>query len=127
VKLPVFYAEELLVPWAAVRLGRPVKWIEDRTEHFIASNHERGQLHRVRVAFDDDGTILAVDDEFFHDSGAYCPYGIIVPVVSAARLPGAYRIAAYRSTMRAVYTNTAPVSPYRGAGMPQAIFVIERC
>jgi carbon-monoxide dehydrogenase large subunit len=127
VKLPVFYPEEVLIPMAARRLGRPVKWVEDRREHFLASNHERGQLHRVRVGVNDDGTIAALADEFIHDSGSFCPYGIIVAIVTASRLPGPYKIPAYSSELHVVYTNTAPVSPYRGAGIPQAAFVMERC
>ena len=67
VKVMQFYPEEVLVPWAAHRLGVPVKWIEDRREHFIGSNHERGQVHRVRVGCDDDGRILGLRDAFVHD------------------------------------------------------------
>ena len=126
VKLPVFYPEEILVPWAARRLGRPVKFIEERSEHFVASNHERAQWHEVRVGFDTDGRILALADEFIHDAGAYCPYGIIIPIVTASRLPGPYRLPNYGSEMHVVYTNTVPVTPYRGAGMPQGAFVMER-
>lgn len=126
VKLPVFYPEEILVPWAARRLGVPVKFIEGRVEHFVASNHERAQWHEVRVGFDDEGRILALHDEFIHDAGAYCPYGIIIPIVTASRLPGPYKLPNYRSEMHVVYTNTVPVTPYRGAGMPQGAFVMER-
>ena len=126
VKLPVFYPEEILVPWAARRLGAPVKFIEERSEHFVASNHERAQWHEVRVGFDDDGRILGLHDEFIHDAGAYCPYGIIIPIVTASRLPGPYRLPNYASEMHVVYTNTVPVTPYRGAGMPQGGFVMER-
>jgi len=126
VKLPVFYPEEILVPWAARRLGVPVKFIEDRVEHFVASNHERAQWHEVRVGFDDDGLILGLHDEFIHDAGAYCPYGIIIPIVTASRLPGPYKLPNYGSEMHVVYTNTVPVTPYRGAGMPQGGFVMER-
>ena len=126
VKLPVFYPEEILVPWAARRLGAPVKFIEDRLEHFVASNHERAQWHEIRVGFDEEGRILALHDEFIHDAGAYCPYGIIIPIVTASRLPGPYKLPAYSSEMHVVYTNTVPVTPYRGAGMPQGAFVMER-
>ncbi len=126
VKLPVFYPEEILVPWAARRLGAPVKFIEGRLEHFVASNHERAQWHEVRVGFDTDGRILGLHDEFIHDAGAYCPYGIIIPIVTASRLPGPYKLPNYGSEMHVVYTNTVPVTPYRGAGMPQGGFVMER-
>ena len=126
VKLPVFYPEEILVPWAARRLGVPVKFVEGRSEHFVASNHERAQWHEVRVGYDEEGRILALADEFIHDAGAYCPYGIIIPIVTASRLPGPYRLPNYGSEMHVVYTNTVPVTPYRGAGMPQGAFVMER-
>jgi carbon-monoxide dehydrogenase large subunit len=126
VKVMQFYPEEVLVPWAARRLGRPVKWTEDRREHFIGSNHERGQIHVVRVGCDADGRILGLETRFVHDAGAYCPYGLIVPVITAAQLPGPYRLGSYRYEFKAIFTNTVPVSPYRGAGRPQGAFVMER-
>jgi len=126
VKVMQFYPEEVLVPWAARQLDRPVKWTEDRREHFIGSNHERGQIHVVRVGCDADGRILALETRFVHDAGAYCPYGLIVPVITAAQLPGPYKLSSYRYEFRAVFTNTVSVSPYRGAGRPQGAFVIER-
>ena len=104
----------------------PVKWTEDRREHFIGSNHERGQIHLVRVGCDGDGRILGLETRFVHDAGAYCPYGLIVPVITAAQLPGPYKLGSYRYEFRALFTNTVPVSPYRGAGRPQGAFVIER-
>ncbi|HEY7074468.1 MAG TPA: aerobic carbon-monoxide dehydrogenase large subunit [Solirubrobacteraceae bacterium] len=125
-KVMQFYPEEVLVPWAARRLGLPVKWTEDRREHFIGSNHERGQVHDVTVGCDDEGRILAFETRFRHDSGAYCPYGLIVPVISASQLPGPYRLENYRYAFEAVYTNTVPTSPYRGAGRPHSVFVMER-
>ncbi len=125
-KIALFYPEEVLIPWAAMQLGRPVKWTEDRREHFLAAHQERGQLHQAEVAVDADGRILAVSDRFIHDSGAYAPYGMVVPVITATQLPGPYRIPHYRSDFTVVYTNTPCVSPYRGAGRPQACFVMER-
>ena len=125
-KIMLFYPDELLVPFAAMRLGRPVKWTEDRTEHFTAVNHERGQVHEVRVGFDDAGRLLALDVDFVHDAGAYTPYGIVLPIVTAAQITGPYRVPAYRVRFRDVYTNATPTSPYRGAGRPHACFVMER-
>jgi len=125
-KVIQFYPEEVLVPWAARRLGVPVKWVEDRREHFIGTNQERGQIHRVRVAADDDGRILALEDRFVHDTGAYCSYGLILPIITAAQLPGPYRLDNYRYEFRSIFTNTVPTSPYRGAGRPHAAFVMER-
>ncbi len=125
-KIMMFYPEEVLTPFAAIRLGRPVKWIEDRREHFISANQERSQLHEVEYAFDDQGILLAVRDNFIHDTGAYTPYGIIVPIITACTLPGPYRLKNYYSEFKVIYTNKVPVSPYRGAGRPHAVFVMER-
>ena len=91
------YPEDVLVCVAALRLGRPVKWIEDRREHLIAANHSRQQRHRIRAAVDATGRILAIDDEFFHDQGAYVrTHAATVPDLAAAMLPGPYRVPAYR-------------------------------
>jgi carbon-monoxide dehydrogenase large subunit len=125
-KIMLFYPDELLVPYAAMHLGRPVKWTEDRQEHFTAVNHERGQVHEVEVGFDDEGTLLALNVDFTNDAGAYTPYGIILPIITAAQIPGPYRIPNYRVRFRDVYTNATPTSPYRGAGRPHACFVMER-
>ena len=126
VKIVHPWPEEVLVPWAAMRLGRPVKWTEDRREHFVSSAHERGQLHTVEVGFDDEGRLLGLDVDFLHDNGAYTPYGIIVPVITATQLLGPYKPGAYRVEFRSLYTNTVQVTPYRGAGRPQGVFVMER-
>jgi len=125
-KLMLFYPEEILVPAAAIRLGRPVKWIEDRLEHLTAASQERGQLHEVEVATDAAGRILGLRDRFLHDAGAYTPYGIVVPLITATQLPGPYRIRHYEVEFEAVYTNKVMVTPYRGAGRPHAVFVMER-
>lgn len=126
VKINHPWPEEVLVPWAARLLGREVKWVEDRREHFVSSAHERGQLHQVRVGFDDDGRLLALDVRFWHDNGAYTPYGIIVPIITATQLLGPYRPGAYRCEFWSLYTNTVIVTPYRGAGRPQGCFAMER-
>ncbi|HET9921652.1 MAG TPA: aerobic carbon-monoxide dehydrogenase large subunit [Ktedonobacteraceae bacterium] len=125
-KIMLFYPEEILVPFAAIYLGKPVKWIEDRRENFVSSNQERGQYHEVEYAFDDQGVLLAVRDTFWHDTGAYTPYGIIVPIITTCSLPGPYRLKHYASEFTVLYTNKVPVSPYRGAGRPHAVFVMER-
>src|SRR5438477_1115667 len=125
-KIMLFYPDELLVPYAAMQLGRPVKWTEDRQEHFTAVNQERGQVHEVEVGFDDEGRLLALQDDFLHDGGAYTPYGIILPIITSAQVPGPYRIPNYRVRFRDLYTNATPTSPYRGAGRPHACFVMER-
>lgn len=126
VKIVHPWPEEVLIPWAAVKLGREVKWVEDRREHFISSTHERGQLQQVTVGFDDEGHVLGLDVEFWHDNGAYTPYGIIVPIVTSTQLLGPYKPGAYRVEFRSMYTNTVTVTPYRGAGRPQGVFAMER-
>ncbi|WP_043634077.1 aerobic carbon-monoxide dehydrogenase large subunit [Nonomuraea candida] len=126
VKIVHPWPEEVLVPWAAMTLGREVKWSEDRREHFVSSAHERGQVQYVRVGFDDDGRVLGLDVTILHDHGAYTPYGIIVPIVTSTQLPGPYKPGSYRVEFTSVYTNTVQVTPYRGAGRPQAVFCMER-
>jgi carbon-monoxide dehydrogenase large subunit len=126
VKIVHPWPEEILVPWAAMRLGREIKWTEDRREHFISSAHERGQVQHVRVGFDDEGRVLGLDVRILHDHGAYTPYGIIVPIVTSTQLLGPYKLGAYRVEFASVYTNTVQVTPYRGAGRPQGVFCMER-
>ena len=126
VKIVHPWPEEVLVPWAAVRLDRQVKWTEDRREHFISSAHERGQLHHVRVGYDDDGRLVGLSVRFWHDHGAYIPYGLIVPIITSTQLLGPYNPRVYRVEFTSLYTNTVIVTPYRGAGRPQGCFVMER-
>ena len=125
-KIMLFYPEEILVPWAALRLRRPVKWTEDRREHLTAADQERGQVHHVEVAVDADGRILGLRDRFVHDTGAYTPYGMVVPIITASQLPGQYRLRNYAVEFAVAYTNKPAVSPYRGAGRPHGVFVMER-
>ena len=126
VKIVHPWPEEVLVPWAAVRLGHPVKWTEDRREHFVSSAHERAQQHHLRVGYDDDGRLHGLSVRFWHDNGAYTPYGLIVPIITSTQLLGPYKPGAYRVEFTSLYTNTVIVTPYRGAGRPQGCFVMER-
>jgi carbon-monoxide dehydrogenase large subunit len=121
-----FYPEDFLVPYLALTLRRPVKWIEDRRENLLASIQERGQVHEAELAVDRDGRILGVRNAFVADSGAYCAWGIVVPLITSTMIPGPYKIGAYRCDVEVVYTNSCPLAPYRGAGRPQAVFVMER-
>ena len=120
------YPEDLLVPFLARRLGRPVRWIEDRHEHFLCSAHSRDQLHDVEVGFDDDGHILALRDDFIVDCGAWNPIGAGVPYNTAAHLTGPYKIEHLAVSARTAATNKVPNSAYRGAGRPEAVFAMER-
>ncbi|MDR7463847.1 MAG: aerobic carbon-monoxide dehydrogenase large subunit [Armatimonadota bacterium] len=125
-KIMMCYPEEVCVPWAAMHLGRPVKWIEDRREHFVATNQERQQIHDAEIAVDDQGRILGVRTVFLHDCGAYCAYGLQLPIITSTTLPGPYKIPNYHAEYRAVFTNKTQTSPYRGAGRPHGVFVMER-
>ncbi len=126
VKIMHPWPEEVLVPWAARRLDREVKWTEDRREHFVSSAHERGQLQNVRVGFDDEGRVLGLDVRIWHDNGAYLPYGVIVPIITSTQLLGPYQPGAFRVEFWSLYTTTVIVTPYRGAGRPQGVYAMER-
>jgi carbon-monoxide dehydrogenase large subunit len=125
-KIMLFYPEEVVIPWAAMQLNRPIKWIEDRLEHFFATTQERGQTHDAEIALTRDGRILGIKDVFLHDTGAYNPYGLTVPINSQCTLLGPYVIANYDSTFTAIFTNKPIVTPYRGAGRQHGVFVMER-
>lgn len=120
------YPEDLLVPLAALRLGRPVKWIEDRSEHLVASTQGREQVHEIALAATRDGRIVGVRDSILINSGAFSTLGLVVPYNSFTHLLGPYDVAHVRIDVRAVITNTAVTAPYRGAGRPEAVFAMER-
>jgi CO/xanthine dehydrogenase Mo-binding subunit len=125
-KIMMFYPEEVLIPWLAMRLGRPVKWMSDRAEDFVSTTQERLQIHDAEIALDADGRILGLHDRFLHDTGAYDPYGLTVPLNSQCTLLGPYQVPAYDSEFTAVFTNKPIVTPYRGAGRQHGVFVVER-
>jgi carbon-monoxide dehydrogenase large subunit/6-hydroxypseudooxynicotine dehydrogenase subunit gamma len=121
------YPEDVLVCVAALRLGRPVKWIEDRREHLICANHSRQQTHRIKAAVDRDGRLLAIDDEFWHDQGAYIrTHATRVAMMICGILPGPYRVAAYRSVGHFRLTNKTPAATYRAPGRYETSFIRER-
>src|SRR6202163_4059303 len=125
-KIMMFYPEEVLLPWVSMKLNRPIKWIEDRLEHFFATTHERGQIHDAEIALTRDGRILGIKDVFLHDGGAYDPYGLTVPINSQCTLLGPYVVPDYDSSFTQVFTNLPIVTPYRGAGRQHGVFVMER-
>jgi carbon-monoxide dehydrogenase large subunit len=125
-KLMLFFPEETLVPWAALQLGRPIKWIEDRLENFTHMPQERGQYHTAEMALTSDGRILGIKDMFLQDSGAYNPYGLTVPLNTQCTLLGPYVVPHYYSEFTSVFTNKTTVCPYRGAGRQPGVFVVER-
>ena len=125
-KVLFFYPDELLVPMAAMQLGRPVKYIEDRRENFLGSSQERTQIHEIELAALKTGEVIGLRDSFLHDTGAYIPYGIAVAQVASTSIAGPYRIPNIWVEFKAVYTPTVQVTPYRGCGRPQACFAVER-
>jgi carbon-monoxide dehydrogenase large subunit/6-hydroxypseudooxynicotine dehydrogenase subunit gamma len=121
------YPEDVLTCLGALRLNRPVKWIEDRREHLIAANHSRQQHYLVRAAVDQAGRLLAIDGEFFHDQGAYVrTHAATVPDLAATMMLGPYRVAAYRMVGRIRLTNKTPCGTYRAPGRYESTFVRER-
>ncbi len=122
----IFYPEETAIAAAALKLGVPVKWIEDRREHFMCATQERDQYWDVAIAVDDDGKILAVRGSMLHDTGAFVPWGIIMPYIAAATMPGPYVVPAYQLDVKVALTNKVATTPVRGAGRPQAVFAMER-
>ena len=125
-KIMMFHPDEILVPYAAMQLDRPVKYIEDRVENFIGASQERAQIHEIALAAKKDGTVLGLRDSFIHDTGAFIPYGIAIAQVASTSIAGPYRIPDIWVEMTLVYTPCVQVTPYRGCGRPQACFAIER-
>ena len=122
----VFYSEEAAVAIAAIIFKQPVKWIEDRREHFVATTQERDQYWDAEIALDADGKILGVRGSLLHDHGAYTARGLTVPQGAVSALTLAYVVPTYRMDVKVVLTNKVPVTPIRGAGQPQGVFVMER-
>jgi len=122
----IFYGEDAAVAAAALKLARPVKWIEDRREHFLSTTQERDQYWSVEVALDSNAKLLGVRGTMLHDTGAYLPWGVVMPYISATTVPGPYVLPAYEMQVVVAYTNKVPTTPVRGAGRPQAVFAMER-
>ncbi|MCH8138841.1 MAG: xanthine dehydrogenase family protein molybdopterin-binding subunit, partial [Proteobacteria bacterium] len=121
------YPEDILVLVAAMRLGRPVKWIEDRQEHLMCANQGREQHHLARVAVDAEGRILGIDDEFFHDQGGYVrTHGSNVANRTMCTITGPYRVPAFRAVCHFRLTNKTPCATYRAPGRYESTFVRER-
>ena len=122
------YAEELLVPFLARMLGRPVKWTEERREGYLATTHGRDMVHDVEIAAKRDGTVLGLRVRTVANMGGYLQAfaPISATILHVFIIPGAYRLPAFDCEVRAAYTNTTPIDAYRGAGRPEAAFLIER-
>ncbi|HEY1657386.1 MAG TPA: xanthine dehydrogenase family protein molybdopterin-binding subunit [Candidatus Sulfotelmatobacter sp.] len=121
-----YYPEHTLIPLLAMRLGQTVKWVESRRESFLATYHGREQIHDATLGLDASGRIRAMRDRILYDQGAYVTLGIVVPHITTISVPGPYRIPNFQVECTCVYTHKAPSVPYRGAGKPQACFVMER-
>ena len=122
-----FYPEDYLIPWAAMVLDRPIKWIEDRLEHLVACNHSRQQVYEMALALTADGIILGADITLLNDHGGYIrTHGIIVPELAAAMFPGPYRIKNYRCEVRCLLSNKTPTGTYRAPGRFEAHAARER-
>ena len=122
----VFYPEEVAITLAARLLKRPVKWIEDRREHFVSTTQERDEIWTMEISVDGEGRFLGLRGDLVHDHGAWTARGVNVPYGSAAALTLAYVTPALKLDIKLALTNKTPVTPIRGAGQPQAVFVMER-
>ncbi len=122
----VFYPEDIVAACATLLLKAPVKWIEDRREHFVTSTQERDQIWNMELAIDDNGKILGVRGTLIHDHGAYTARGINVAQNAGSIVPGPYECANYNLDIKLVLTNRPSVTPVRGAGYPQGCFAMER-
>jgi carbon-monoxide dehydrogenase large subunit len=120
------YPEDIIVPAAARRLGRPVKWVETRREHFVSAAADRDQAHDARIGLRRDGTVLALETSFTRDHGAFTTLGEAITLNTINHLPGPYRIPNYRATGKNVVTHKTFAAAYRGAGRPEAALVMDR-
>ncbi len=120
------YAEEIVLAALALHLHRPISWVATRTEDLLTTYHGRGQVVEAELAARADGTILGLRVHITQDCGAYLPTGIVVSLSSAQHVLGPYHVPAYSSEVVAVYTNKPPLTPLRGGGRPQGVFIMER-
>ena len=125
-KIMTSMPDDVLLPIVARWLKRPIKWIEDRRENFLATTSERDQLHYSEIALTKEGKILGLKDVFYHNTGAYDPYGMTVPLNTQTHTMGSYDIPNFYTEVRMVFTNKMVVTPVRGAGRAYGVFVMER-
>ena len=122
-----FYAEDFLIPFASFRLGRPVKWVEDRVEHLASANHSREVLCQVELAARSDGTLLGLRTTVYGDMGAYVrTHGSVVPALTAVMMTGPYRIPNFHASVNCVMTNKMGAGTYRAPGFFEGTFIRER-
>lgn len=118
--------DDVIIPWIAMKLKKPIKWFEDRRENFLGTTSERDQVHFAEIALKNDGTILGVKDVFYHNTGAYDPYGMTIPLNTQTHVISNYKVPNYYTEIKMVFTNQMVVTPVRGAGRSHGIFVMER-
>ncbi|MDG2406461.1 MAG: xanthine dehydrogenase family protein molybdopterin-binding subunit [Paracoccaceae bacterium] len=120
------YSEDVMIPYAARDLGRPVKWLEDKREHFQASSHSREQIFDAELALDAEGHILGLRFEAMISVGAYHTFPVVLPYLGMCHAVGPYRIPTFSGRARSILTNKVPAAPYRGAGRPEVVFMLNR-
>jgi carbon-monoxide dehydrogenase large subunit len=125
-KIMTSQADDVLLPIVSRWLKRPIKWIEDRRENFLATTSERDQIHYAEIAVSQDGKIMGVKDVFYHNTGAYDPYGMTVPLNTQTHTTGSYLVPNYYTEVRMVFTNKMVVTPVRGAGRTYGVYTMER-
>ncbi len=125
-KIMTSQADDVLLPYLSMKLNRPIKWVEDRQENFLATTSERDQIHYSEIALTKDGKILGVSDIFYHNTGAYDPYGMTVPLNTSTHTTGSYNIPNFFTEIRMVFTNKMVVTPVRAAGRSYGNIVMER-
>ncbi len=125
-KINTSLPDDVLITYLAKKLGRPIKWLEDRRENFLSTTSERDQVHFAEIALTKDGIILGVKDVFIHNSGAYNPYMLTVPLNTQTHTVSNYRVPNFYTEIKMTWTNEMIVTPVRGAGRPQGVFVMER-
>ncbi|HMN60308.1 MAG TPA: xanthine dehydrogenase family protein molybdopterin-binding subunit, partial [Anaerolinea sp.] len=125
-KIMTSQADDVLLPIIAMWLNRPIKWLEDRRENFLATTSERDQVHYAEIALTKEGIILGVKDMFYHNTGAYDPYGMTVPLNTQTHTVSNYNVPNFFTEIKMVFSNTMVVTPVRGAGRPYGVYVMER-
>jgi aerobic carbon-monoxide dehydrogenase large subunit len=125
-KIMTSQSDDVLLTWIAMKIKRPIKWIEDRRENFLGTTSERDQVHYAEIALTKEGVILGVKDVFYHNTGAYDPYGMTVPLNTQTHTVSNYRVPNFYTQIKMVFTTEMVVTPVRGAGRPEGVFVMER-
>ncbi len=125
-KINTSMPDDVLLTYLAMKVNRPIKWVEDRRENFLSTTSERDQVHYSEIALKKDGTILGFKDVFLHNTGAYNPYMMTVPLNTQSHTVSNYRVPNFYTEFRVVFTNQMIVTPVRGAGRQYGVYAMER-